>query len=288
MKLHVHVASGKDREEGLALSLREGLAPFDDRVEVSPIGDFAGPDLEADVGAVFGLKGRSREVMDAYRAAGRHTIIFDKALIRVQHAAHKHLRVCIDGDSPLLYLMRKPRPPSRWEALKLPLAKRRKSTRGDDIILALSSQKYCTFHGLGDATEYARGIVRECRRLTSRPIVYRPKPSWHEFKPVKGTRLSRPPEYLPSLLERGHVLVTHGSSAAIDAIIGGVPAITLGECAASPVAGKSLDAVDAPPFPDEEARLEWLINLAWCQWSVDELKSGAAWAFLRREIMDLS
>lgn len=288
MKVHIHVASGKDREEGLALSLQSGLAQFDDHVAVSPIGEFVGPDREADIGAVFGLKGRSREVLAAYRAEGRHTIMFDKALIRVPRSPHKHLRVCIDGDSPLPYLMRQNRSGERWEALKLKPSPQRKSGPIDSIVLALSSQKYCTFHGLGDATDYAAGLARQCRSQSRRPIIYRPKPSWHDFKPIEGTRLSRPPEYLPSILETAHVLVTHGSSAAVDAIIQGVPAIALGECAASPVAGKSVEDVRDPPFPSDDQREQWLANLAWCQWSVRELQSGEAWAFLRREVMALS
>lgn len=288
MKLHVHVASGKEREEGLALSLTKGLARFGDTIATSPVDKFRKPDPEADIGAVFGLKGHSRWIMEAYRAAGKHTIMFDKALIRVPGSALKQLRVCLNDDTPLRYLMRHHRSFERWERFKIDLRPRRESGSRDAIVLALSSQKYCDYFGLGDATAYATRVAADIRAVTrKRSIIYRPKPSWHDFQPVDGTILSRPPEGLGTLLESAHVLVTHGSSAAIDALIYGVPAICLGRSAASPVSGNSLDTIHAPHFPSDLARWQWLCNLAWCQWSVEELQSGEAWGFIREEIRSL-
>lgn len=288
MKLHVHVASGKDREEGLALSLQSGLTPFGDVVAASPTANFSGIDPEADIGAVFGLKGRSREIMDAYRAAGKHSIMFDKALIRVPGGAPKNLRVCIDADSPIKYLMREMRSFERWERLRIDILPERQEWHRGPIILALSSQKYCDYHGLGDATEYAKRLVAQIHEHhRKRPIIYRPKPSWHDFVPIPGTRLSRPPEYLPALLSDAHVVVTHGSSAAIDAILAGVPAITLGECAAWPVANHSVEDCPHPWLPSREARWQFGVQLAHCEWSPEELQSGEAWSFIRNEILAL-
>lgn len=289
MLIDFHVASGKDREEGLALSLTDGLKQFGDEVRTWPTADFIRPDPAADIGAVFGLKGRSHEILEAYRDAGKRTLLFDKALIRVPGAPSKHLRICIDGDSPLNYLMRVPRSFERWEALRIVLQPPRSAHHRDAIILALSSQKYCTFHGLGDATDYAKSIVAEIRKTNyKRQIIYRPKPSWHDFKLIEGTKISRNPEYLAHLLLSAYTLVTHGSSAAVDAIIAGVPAITLGPSAAWPVSGKSLKTINAPYFPSDAARFTWASNLAWCQWSVPELQSGEGWGFIRGELEALS
>lgn len=283
MKIHVHVASGKDREEGLALSLKGGLKAFGDTVEASPVGDFQAPDPESDIGAVFGLKGRSREILDAYRSAGKHTILFDKALIRVPGSARKHIRICLDGFSPLPHLMRIKRRSSRWEKLNVNFSPRREP--GTDIILALSSQKYCDFFGLGEATAYATSLVKGIRSIVGdQRIIYRPKPSWHDFVPIPGTALSRPPEILDEIIPNARVLITHGSSAAIDAVISGVSAIALGDCAASPVSSDSLKALRSPFFPDERLRWLWLCSLAWFQWTSEELVSGEAWEFIRGEL----
>lgn len=272
----------KVREQSLAQAFADGLRPYDATAEVK--GNFDQVDPEADVAAVFAIKGRARNVLDAYRAAGKHTILFDKALIRSAGVSHRYFRVCLDADSPHRYIMRVKRPAHRWEALGVDVEPRKSVGPGGAVVLALSSQKYCDFHGLGDATEYARGLVADIRkRVPGREIVYRPKPSWNAFRPIVGTRLSRPPETMADLLPRAHVVVTHGASAAIDAVIAGVPAITLGECAATPVSGK-LKHIAEPTFPIEERRMEWLANLAWCQWSLSEIRSGEMWAFIQREI----
>jgi hypothetical protein len=286
MLMHIYVASGKDREEGLADSLAPGLLAHRDHIKVSPVDQFIEPDVDANIGAVFGLKGHSRRVMDAYRVAGKHTIMFDKALIRVQGGSAKNLRVCIDADTPLKYLMRVPRSFERWERAGIDL--KPKVARVDGrapIILALSSQKYCTYHGLGDATQYATSLVEQIRQNSrKRPIIYRPKPSWPDFVAIPGTFLSRPPEYLPSLLGNAHVLVTHGSSAAIDAMLSGVPTVTLGECAARPISNHAISDIPHPWFPSYQARWQFMCNLAWAEWSVPELQSGEAWGFIRGEI----
>lgn len=282
MKAVFYASKGKDREEGLAQAFSDGLVPYAWKVEV--LNDFTGVVPDADVAVVFGLKGRARRVLDAYQTAGKHTLLLDKALVRSAGAAHRYFRVCLDADSPHRYLMREKRSGHRWEALGVDVGVRKPISKAGPVVLALSSQKYCDFHGLGDATEYAHELVAAIgKRVPMRDIVYRPKPSWTAFKPIAGTKLSRPPETMADLLPRAHVVVTHGASAAIDAVIAGVPAIVMGECAATPVSG-ILKQIAAPFFPPERERMEWLANLAWCQWSLNEIRSGEMWAFIQREI----
>lgn len=289
MKLHLYVSSGKEREEEIAKAVREGFIHYGDQVVVSPTAEFSGIDPEADVGMAFGVKGKSKAIMDAYVGAGRHGILLDKALVRLPRSSHRYFRVCIDAATPNRYLMREKRPSSRWELLNVQLKPKRKPW-GGEIVLALSSQKYCDYHGLGSANAYAERLVRECREWSffGQQIVYRPKPSWMNYRPIAGTRLSRPPETMGDLLETAHVIVTHGSSAAIDAVVSGVPAIALGESAASFVAGSHIREVVSPPFPSDKKRQQWAFNLAWCQWTLKELASGEAWHFLRREIENLA
>lgn len=265
------------------MALKQGAAEYRDRVEIRPTASFDGR-ADTDVAIAFGVKGHTKRIVDAYLAAGKHAILIDKALVRVAGAAHRYFRVCIDAPSPNRYMMRKSRDGRRWEELKVDLQPRRQRKRSE-IVLALSSQKYCDYHGLGNATDYAQQIVNECRGKSKRPIVYRPKPSWLGYEPIRKTKLSRPPETMMDLLETAHVVVTHGSSAAMDAVISGVPAIALGESAVAPVAGSSLKQINEPPFPSDDARWQWAANVAWCQWTVSEFASGEAWDFIRREML---
>lgn len=284
MLIRFYASEGKEREEGLAQALRDGAEQFDDRVEIVPTHGFKEADPSVDVACAFGVKGHTKSILDAYLAAGRRTVMFDKALVRSPRVPLGYHRVCLDGTTPMKTMMRRLRTWERWERLGVKLQKRRPVTTDGAIVFAGSSQKYCAMHGLGDATDYARDVFAAVRRVVrKRPLIYRPKPSWNDFRPIRGTLLSRG-EPFDALLPRTHVVVTHGSSAAIDAIIGGVPAIALGECAATPVAGTTIEDVRDPPFVGMEARWHWACQLAWCQWHLSEVESGAMWAFMRKEI----
>jgi hypothetical protein len=118
-------------------------------------------------------------------------------------------------------------------------------------------------------------------------VHYRPKPSWaaghpEDVKQVPGTVFSGPDVKFRDLLQNCHAVVTHGSNAAVEAIVAGVPAIVVsrGACAAEPVAELDDQRAGRPFFPSEERRRQWAANLAYCQFTLEEIASGAAWRTL--------
>jgi hypothetical protein len=128
------------------------------------------------------------------------------------------------------------------------------------------------------------------RNISSKALmIYRPKPSWQMARNIVGTEMSDGKTPLKSELSRSTVLITHGSAAAVEAIVHGVPVITLGPCSAQFVANQIIDNKNLldPYFPSDQARWSWLCNLAYCQWAQEELQSGEAWGFIRNEILEL-
>lgn len=286
MRIKFFASAGKGREEAIAYAMGKGCRGHGDSVQMVPSDSrFIAADPEVDVACAFGVKGHTKTIRDAYVAAGKRFLMFDKAFIRVPGGSNAYFRVTIDGPSPNPGLMRSLRPLTRLQALRVELQPRVTSVKPDStVIYAGSSQKYCDWHGLGDANDYAESVIRACRKWTGRrKILYRPKPTWPGFREIPGTTLAREGA-LTDLLGTCHVLVTHGSSAAVDAIVYGVPAITLGDCAASPVAGHHPAFCKVPIWPSDHNREHWLANLAWWQWTVDEMASGQAWEFLKREL----
>ncbi len=148
-------------------------------------------------------------------------------------------------------------------------------------MLAGSSAKYHAFYGLSDPTRYAQKIVKQLAHLTKREIIYRPKPSWREAVPIRGTRFSPPKSYmlenLGHILPTAHCLITHGSNACFDAMVAGVPSIILGDGVALPISSCDLYKIEDLPKPRDHARLQLLANLAYHQWTESELASGQAW-----------
>ena len=289
MQIAFYASDNKDQELSIAEGFRKGAALRHDNVEIIPTSHFPsnGVDPRFDVACFFGVKGHSRAIMEAYLDAGKRTLMFDKAIIRpVLGAPHGYYRVSIDQGDPSRHMMRVVRTFERWEKLGIQFAERQPADedgRGA-IIFAGSSQKYCDWYGLGDANDYAESILVACHdHAPKRRLVYRPKPSFTGYRAIYGARLSKE-ESLADCLRGAHCLITHGSSAAIDAIVRGVPAITLGPCAAKFICGRSVEDVRSPPWPSEAAKFQWASNLAWFQWTVPEMASGEMWTFLRREL----
>lgn len=275
--------SDKPRERILAGAFAEGARIHGDEVELRPL--LPEPELaNCDVAVMVGVK--SRELFRKHWSAGTHTIMIDKGYVRDAGDGPVKLweywRTAVDAHHPTRTLMAVPRPFDRLESLQLPMKPWRK--QGHHIVFAGSSAKYHEFYGTKDPTAYASKLVRTLQAITSRPIIYRPKPSWKEAVPIEGTGFSQLPQSIEQLLEGAHVLITHGSNACFEAVVHGVPCIILGDGVAKPISTDDITMVEAPIVVPTSTRYQWLANLAYCQWTMAEFASGQAWATLRPQI----
>lgn len=284
MKVTLYL-SDKPREYAIGNALKAGFEKHGEQVAIVRTQDFMRPDWETQLAVVIGIKGQSKKVMDEYRRGGRHCMLVDKSYF----GRTEYVRLSVDAFQPL-YAHQKARAHDRWNKIasdfRIELKTRR--PRGRFMIYAGSSQKYCDWHGLGDVSDFARGVCHAINKTTHSevPLLYRPKPSWvaghpEDVEEISDTEFSGPDVKLGALLENCRALITHGSNAAVEAIIGGVPAVVISEgaCAAEPVAMRGISETNfsVPMFPDDAKRLQWLADLAYCQFNVGELASGLAW-----------
>lgn len=131
----------------------------------------------------------------------------------------------------------------------------------------------------GDASLQGKSLVpwyhevaQKAAAAYGKPVVFRPHPmaikkgfSMH----VSGAETST--RELSKDLERAHVVIAYNSNSAVDAVIAGVPAVTVDKGAmAWPVTGHD---IGQRIFPD---RSEWVHSLAWKQWQLDEISNGVA------------
>ncbi len=304
IKFYVSQRTGKGDEKhyphAVSSALEDAVKIYGDDLEIVHNGEFEEVDPNVDIAGVWGLAGNASSIVSQYLARNKHVVIFDKALIRHLGAGAQGrgtFRVGIDDPSPVKYMMRVQRSFERFERRRIDIRPRisspiitTPSKHRLNVLYCGSSQKYCTFHGLGDATVYAENVFSKVREVGKKiPLVYRPKPSWQNAVEIAGTEFSDGSRPLKVELSRARLLITHGSASAVEAVVGGVPAITLGPCAAQFVASNHIDneTVLDPFFPSDQARWQWLCNLAWCQWSEPELRSGEAWGFIRNEILEM-
>ena len=277
----------KSREANIGGALKSGFEKHGDTVEIIPTHEFVRPDWGSHLAVVIGIKGRSKRIFEEYRRGGRSSMLVDKSYI----GRTEYLRLSIGGFQPP-YAHTSPRQHDRWEQIRDEFridVRPKRSANGSYLIYAGSSQKYCDWHGLGDVSEFASSVCRLINKTTHAGInlLYRPKPSWvaghaDDVKLVDGTEFSGPDVKLGALLPDCHALVTHGSNAAVEAVIAGVPVVVVstGACAAQQVADLDVANVLDPRFPDDAARLQWLADLAYCQFNLAEIKNGTAWETL--------
>lgn len=264
--------SAKDRERELASAFISGVKIYSDAGQAVPVEQYRAPD--ADVAVVIGVKSLPLKLVKDYQEAGRKVVFIDKGHLRRE----AYWRVSVGEFMPTRYLMELECSDDRAGQLDLDLKPMR--GEGESVLFAGASEKYHICRGLPDATEFAKQVCHDVQVRSNKLVIYRPKPSWSTAVPVPGTFFSRPPRTLQQEMKDASVLVTYASNAAAEGIVDGVPAIVLGDGVAKPVAGTSLDALGEVALLDDDLRWRWLSKIAYCQWTVQEFRSGEAWEFL--------
>lgn len=276
----VFYKSDKPFERLVAKALQKGI-PEEHEFEIRSSSEYVLPTEGTDVVIVLGVKGHSKKIIKDHVVCGMQYIYIDKGYIRARNndGIPTYFRLSVDGFQPLDYFQKTKRPGDRWDKFKIKLLPFKNVSKAP-ILYAGSSQKYSAFHRLGDATDYAKQVIRRLRKYTKRSFVYRPKPSWRDAVPIEDTRFSRHPDKMDGELKAAYILVTHGSNCGYDAIIAGRPVMVLGDGIAKPLSRTDITDIENPYIYTEDERRQWLSDLAYCQWTLPEMESGEAWSHL--------
>jgi hypothetical protein len=248
--------------------------------------EYDGPIAETDVAIAVGVKGNSRLILNEHRLLNKNVIMIDKGYARIPNQEDRALKVeywrmSVNAFQPLAYFQKIARPSDRWDKLGQRVLSPRDVSRNEHILYVGSSQKYCTFQKLGDATEFATTVFRRIRKYRrDKTIIYRPKPSWKAAVPIPETIFSHGPG-IDRDIAKSCCVVTHGSNGALDAIRLATPALVLGDSIARPVAMTEYSQLAEPQmfFPSEEQRYQLFYDLSYCQFTMPEVESGEAWQY---------
>lgn len=135
---------------------------------------------------------------------------------------------------------------------------------GKKILVVESSKMHYKIFGTS-LTQWRKQVRDELKRVTDRPI---------EFRPKELDRKSRTSVYeLLQSTDEYYCVISDASAAAIEAIWCGVPVITLGQHISTPVARSSISDIDnlyRGPIGD------WLCALTYSQFTYKEFESGYA------------
>ena len=159
------------------------------------------------------------------------------------------------------------RPGDRLRKIGVKLTKFR---AGSNIMLCPPSQTVMGVFNLNLNTWLDQTIL-ELRKHTDRNIVVR-------LKPARTARVHNALQ--DALLDDVHCLITFNSIAAVEALLAGIPAITLGPNAAQSLCSNSLSMIENPYVPSLDEVDALARHLSYAQFNLTELTNGYAWEIL--------
>lgn len=244
------------RYRDIAQAMAAGIARCGDRPVMHDLGAAHRP---ADVAVCYGWKARNRlQLFPRFVYADLGYWQRDQ-----------YYRLAVGSWSPDGYV-RAGLPAARLEGLGVQVQPWKS---GSEIVVAGSSPKAAADHGLG----YMAWERRAVKALTAKGlrVVYRPKPGDPAAQPIEGAGYDTRP--LAEALEAAAGWVTHHSNSAIDALVAGVPV----HCEIGAAAAFSVPLEQIGQAPRLEGREQFLADVAWLQWNLDEMRRGDAWAHLK-------
>lgn len=278
MPLQVMVYRIEDHSRSAAIckAFARGIGLCGDRAVVVNQAAFRSP--VGDVAVFYGFAEKLPAIFAAYRAAGKPVVYVDLGYWgRTEGGKYAgYHKVSVNARHPTSYFQAIRHSADRISRFAI---RTEKWKTGRHILVLGMGDKAAGVEGFAPE-EWERNAIGAIRKVSDRPIVYRPKPSWKRAAPIQGVGYSRPEESLFAALRNCHAVVTHHSNAAVEALTIGVPSFAM-EGVAVPLSQQDLTQIERPFRPD--GREQWLADIGWCQWSLEEMRLGLAWRHLRNE-----
>jgi hypothetical protein len=176
-------------------------------------------------------------------------------------------RLAINSWCPTDYMGRG-MPQDRWDAARIPMSA---LSTGRDILVAAMSEKAARTHGYA-FRQWEDAAMLTMRTFTKRRIIYRPKPS-----------KAQPGVPIADALRQASAVVSHHSNVAVEAMIEGV-AVYAEKGVGTLVSIPTLRQIDIAQPPDLETRVAFLSDIAYCQWTPQEMRQGDVWEHVSKMV----
>lgn len=141
------------------------------------------------------------------------------------------------------------------------------------VLLVMPNPKACKYYNV-DYDTWVKDTEKAIAQTTKMQVEVR----------IKGSRSERNKGYtIFDALDSGvHTTVAFNSIGALESIVHGVPAIVSVPCCATPLAGDSISNILNPYKPDKSTIEKQCMNLAYGQFTMEEILSGAAFEITER------
>jgi hypothetical protein len=143
---------------------------------------------------------------------------------------------------------------------------------GNEILICTQHDKSQQWDGNPSLKDWTTNIIKEIRQYSQRPIKIRPHPRCVVYPNIFDKNIIKSTE---KTIERefntAWAVVNYSSNPGIESILNGVPAFVSNKSLASPVGNLEFSNIENPNRPD---RTQWLNDLAWTEWTIEEMVKG--------------
>lgn len=226
--------------------------------------------------AFYGVTSEHLKLLEEMKLRHKPSVIIDAGYFG---RAAGYLKVSVNYLHPHKYFQKYPHPSDRFDKFNLTVEPMRKS--GKYILLAgigaKSSDYYNILHQSWD-----KAAVEIIHNHTTMPILYKMKKKT-PHKKIPGTSWIDQNIQIHKLLNKNiFAIVTHHSNVAVDGIIRGIPCF-VNDGVGLAIGSTDLTRIKFPHIPSREDQLQFLYDVAYTQWTLEEIASGECWKHLELE-----
>lgn len=216
------------------------------------------------------------EILRKQKEAGKKTIIIDSGYIHRGDERDSYYAVGFDGLNGRADFRNVGMPSDRLDQLGICIRPWREG--GEHILLCGQVPWDASVENI-DVLRWLRDAVDEIRRITDRPIRYRPHPKARNASPpIDGTDYSLRP--LEEDLADCWAAITYNSNTGVDAALMGRPVFAFDKGSMVwDIANHEWSDLVSPARP---CRVKWTQDLAYSQWTPREMREGKPWQHLFR------
>lgn len=278
MKVAIYQIREHHRSQIICDAMAKGITRCGDQVLRRWEERYATP--EADVAVFYGLEGNLPRIFEDHKLQPHAAVYVDLGYWGRRQGGrwagwHK---VVVNARHPTSYYQARRHDASRAAALNVVPQPWK---NGRHVLIAGMGDKGARAEGF-EPEQWERAAIAQLRQHTDRAIVYRPKPSWKTARAIEGVGYSPRTQDVAEIMRGCHAVVTHHSNVAVDGIVGGIPAFVW-YGVGSTLGSQDLESIESPRCPTDAERAQWICDIAWCQWSIEEMSRGLPWRHLKEE-----
>lgn len=277
-KIGIYFAPGSHRSTIVANAMAEGAGRLGLTFDHLP-SSTAPITPRHDVAVFYGLAGGLRQIYEQYRKS-RKVLFLDLGYFgrRKRTRYDGYHKLVLNDRHPTAYFQEREHSIDRFRAHGIQIQPWRK---GGKHVLVIGMSAKAAAHDGFQPQQWERETIAQLAALTDRPIIYRPKPNWTESRPIPGSHYGVHTPLAEHFAD-AHCVVAHHSNVAVDALLAGIPCICPAGVA-SALSLQDLTQIETPIRP--EGREQWAADLAFTQYSLDEMLDGTAWRYALEELI---